>query len=142
MNPQKANAAINFVRNSYVTSLKEMISVSYRLLRTWEELDEKARKETDGGKYPFGMSFDEMLAEMNEWVADIETRFNSLTDYYPTVTVSDLKKILEKLPDDTQIIVGDLDGYYNITSIILPDDDQGYLALTLNVSDNFSTIQF
>lgn len=141
MNPIKSNA-INFVRESYISSLKNMISASSKVLRTWEELDSKARKETDGGKYPFGMSFDELLAEMYEWVVDIETRFNSLTEYHPTVKVSDLKKILESLPDDTQIVVGDLDGFYNITSIILPNDDEGYLALTLNVSDTFSTIQF
>ena len=57
--------------------------------------------------------------------------------------VKDLKAILDKLDDDTYIVIRDEknDWWLNIESVDLPDDD-GSITLTFNPKDNFDNRQF
>jgi hypothetical protein len=58
------------------------------------------------------------------------------------LTVGQLIKALEGLDASTQIVIGDLDGwYYNIDGFHTPSED-GYSALTFNQGDPCNSRQF
>lgn len=58
------------------------------------------------------------------------------------LTVGQLIKALEGLDESTQIVIGDLDGwYYNIDGFHTPSED-GYSALTFNQGDPCNSRQF
>lgn len=58
------------------------------------------------------------------------------------LTVGQLIKALEGLDKSTQIVIGDLDGwYYNIDGFHTPSED-GYSALTFNQGDPCNSRQF
>ena len=58
------------------------------------------------------------------------------------LTVGQLIKALEGLDASTQIVIGDLDGwYYNIDGFHTPSED-GYSALTFNQGDPVNSRQF
>ena len=58
------------------------------------------------------------------------------------LTVGQLVKLLEGLDGNTQIVIGDEDGwYYNIDVLHLPSED-GYTALTFNQGDPCNSRQF
>jgi len=58
--------------------------------------------------------------------------------------VKDLKAILDKLDDDTHIVIRDekSDWWLNIDSLDLPDEDNGNITLTFNPKNNFDNRQF
>ena len=59
-----------------------------------------------------------------------------------SLTVGQLIKALEGLDESTQIVIGDLDGwYYNIDGFHTPSED-GYSALTFNQGDPCNSRQF
>lgn len=58
------------------------------------------------------------------------------------LTVGQLIKALEGLDENTQIVVGDLDGwYYNIDGFHTPSED-GYATLTFSQGDPVNSRQF
>jgi hypothetical protein len=57
------------------------------------------------------------------------------------LTVGELKEILSKQPDDTQIVVAVDDYYQNISAVIEPDNDS-YFAITFEIEDTFDPRQF
>lgn len=58
------------------------------------------------------------------------------------LTVGQLIKALEGLDESTQIVIGDLDGwYYNIDGFHTPSED-GYTALTFSQGDPVNSRQF
>jgi hypothetical protein len=58
------------------------------------------------------------------------------------LTVGQLIKALEGLDKSTQIVIGDLDGwYYNIDGFHTPSED-GYTALTFSQGDPVNSRQF
>lgn len=58
------------------------------------------------------------------------------------LTVGQLIKALEGLDESTQIVIGDLDGwYYNIDGFHTPSED-GYTALTFSQGDPVDSRQF
>jgi hypothetical protein len=58
------------------------------------------------------------------------------------LTVGQLMKALEGLDESTQIVIGDLDGwYYNIDGFHTPSED-GYTALTFSQGDPVNSRQF
>jgi hypothetical protein len=59
-------------------------------------------------------------------------------------TVGDMKKALENLPDDIQIVVGcSCSEWLNLSKDYqLPDEEAGYMALTFFTRDNFDARQF
>ncbi len=58
------------------------------------------------------------------------------------LTVGQLIRVLEGLDPNTQIVIGDLDGwYYNIDGFHTPSED-GYTALTFSQGDPVNSRQF
>lgn len=58
------------------------------------------------------------------------------------LTVGQLMKALEGLEESTQIVIGDLDGWYNnIDGFHTPSED-GYTALTFSQGDPVNSRQF
>ena len=59
-------------------------------------------------------------------------------------TVGDMKKALEGLSDDIQIVVGcSCSEWLNLSKEYqLPDEEAGYMALTFFTRDNFDARQF
>lgn len=57
------------------------------------------------------------------------------------LTVGELKAILAKYSDDTQIVTTDEEWYLNISRVIEPDNDS-YFAITLETSNTFDARQF
>lgn len=58
------------------------------------------------------------------------------------LTVGQLMKALEGLEESTQIVIGDLDGWYNnIDGFHTPSED-GYTALTFSQGDPVDSRQF
>lgn len=65
----------------------------------------------------------------------------------PTLTIGMLRQVTAAWPDDTQIVVAredddERDGYLNIDTVVLPDEERGYLAITLYPVDTFDPRQF
>ncbi len=59
------------------------------------------------------------------------------------LTVGQLIKVLEDLDKSTQIVIGDLDGWYNnIEGFHKPSEDNGYLALTFTQGEPVNPLQF
>lgn len=59
------------------------------------------------------------------------------------LTVGKLLKTLEGLDEDTQIVIGDLDGWYNnIEGFHIPNEEDGYIALTFVQGEPVNPLQF
>jgi hypothetical protein len=63
------------------------------------------------------------------------------------LTVGDMRKALDGLSDDTQILVGCGDAettfdWANLKLYSLPNEDDGIFALTLEIVDNYDGRQF
>lgn len=65
-------------------------------------------------------------------------------DQIKPFTVGDMKKALEGLSDDTQIIIGgdDFDWANLSLEYKQPDENEGYLGLTFFIKDDFDPRQF
>ena len=128
-------------RKDFLRYLDAFYNASVALSMAWDKLDEEANALTDGGKYPFLESFDELTFLVADWVDDLEEKFKAIQEFYPTITVKELSEYLGRLDDDTQVVIGAEDGkYYNIIST--DGVDENYQALTLNTKDTFDTRQF
>jgi hypothetical protein len=67
-------------------------------------------------------------------------------------TVGDLRKVIEGLPEDTQILIGSpesatadwyLSDWFNVShNVVRPDIDPEYSALTFYLSDDYDSRQF
>jgi len=57
------------------------------------------------------------------------------------LTVGELKELLSKHSDSTQIVVANDDWFANISEIIEPDNDS-YFAITIFTKDDFDARQF
>jgi len=75
--------------------------------------------------------------------------FAEYLDSIHPFTVADMKRALEGLPDNTQILFGVPVGtnlnndWYNVKQdFIRPDQDTDYSALTFFISDNYDSRQF
>jgi hypothetical protein len=81
-----------------------------------------------------------MNAEMEKLLNEMIQKINSIEPF----TVGDMKKALENLPDDIQIVVGcSCSEWLNLSKEYqLPDEEAGYMALTFFTRDNFDARQF
>ena len=129
------------IRNKFISSGYDFLSKGIAFLDVWYELDEKANDLTQGRKYPFDQSFDEVLANFHSWISEMQKEIHSLP---PTITVKDLKSILESIDEDTQVVVRDEenDGWLNIVEVENPNEESGMFTLTFHTKDNFDTRQF
>ena len=57
------------------------------------------------------------------------------------LTVGELKELLSKHSDSTQIVVAQDDWYVNISEVVEPDNDS-YFAITFYTTDDFDARQF
>lgn len=128
-------------RENFIQQIDKCWSEMYKLLLRWEELEEDDHDDI-AEDYPLQESYDEWLCEFAKWIDTIKEKFTN--EFKPTLTVAQLKKIIEKLDDHTQIVIAkpDNDWWLNIHALEMPDEEKGTLALVLYTKDNFSTIQF
>jgi hypothetical protein len=131
------------IRKNFIEAARNLWKPFVELTTAWHELSFEDNIETSKG-YPFAGSFDEWTYSYSEWFNDLDQKFSIQTEgFHPTITVKDLKAILDKLDDDTHIVIRDekCDWWLNIESVDLPDDD-GSITLTFNPKDNFDNRQF
>lgn len=130
-------------RKVFMKNVKAMLEPMYELLLSWEQLSSNDNDETSVD-IPFSQSFDEFYAEYVNWAWNLNQKFLPKTEiFYPTMTVGDMKKILEVLDDSVQIVIDNEkeSWWLNIYKVELPDGD-GMFTLTLHPKDNFDTRQF
>ena len=58
------------------------------------------------------------------------------------LTVGELKEILAKHSEDTQIVVADSSWYLNINEVMEVNEDEGMFAITLFTNNDFDPRQF
>jgi hypothetical protein len=81
-----------------------------------------------------------MDKEIENALVEMFTKLDSIKPF----TVGDMKKALEGLSDDTQIIIGgDTFDWANLSlEYKQPDENEGYLGLTFFIKDDFDPRQF
>ena len=57
------------------------------------------------------------------------------------LTVGELKELLSKHSDSTQIVIAKDDWYVNVNEVVEPDNDS-YFAITFYTTDDFDARQF
>lgn len=93
--------------------------------------------------YPFDHSLDEVVAETYEWLESIIKAMDIRNKTYkPTITVGELKNILNQMPNDLQVTIYDEKeaAWLNIESVSFPDE-QSFATLVLNAQHTFSIFQ-
>ena len=131
-------------RKNFIEAAKNLWKPFVELSLAWNELSFEDNIETSIG-YPFSGSFDEWTYSYSEWFNNLDQKFSIQTEgFHPTITVKDLKAILDKLDNDIQIVINDEKNswWLNIESLDLPDEDNGSFTLTFNPKDTFDTRQF
>ena len=132
------------IRKNFIEAARNLWKPFVELTTAWHELSFEDNTETSIG-YPFSGSFDEWIYSYSEWLNRLDEKFSLRTEgFHPTIMVKDLKAILDKLDDDTHIVIRDekSDWWLNIDSLDLPDEDNGSITLTFNPKDNFDNRQF
>ena len=81
-----------------------------------------------------------MNAEQKKSLNEMIQKINSIDPF----TVGDMKKALEGLSDQMQIVIGcSCSEWLNLShDYQLPDEEAGYMALTFFTRDNFDARQF
>ena len=131
-------------RKEFIKAAGNLWTPLMELTMAWEKLSNEDNGETSVN-YPFNGSFDEWTYEYANWFDKLSEKFRLQTDEFnPTITVKQLKEILNAIDDDTQIVVKDKnnDWWLNIDEVQLPDEDDGNFTLTFYTKDNFDTRQF
>lgn len=141
MNTQKqtlTNARKNFIDKT-MEAKKSLLDI----LIAYDDLTQEDNEKT-AENYPFGGSFDEWLAEYDNWIDTLINQFfPTEKTYFPTITIRELKELLNQLNDDTQIVVSDeKNGWWlNIHKVEFPNEDEGMFTLTFHTKDNFCGTQ-
>lgn len=134
------------MRTEVEVFLEQIVKVGSELTKLyncWEELD-MDESDTASEGYPFKQDLLEFIADYWNWYYQARDNFaKQVLTFKPTLTVSDLKKILDSFSDDTQIVVAKEGGddWLNITELEIPDGESMF-TLTLHTKDNFNTWQF
>ena len=55
----------------FLKRLDSFVVAMEDLMEAWEQLDADDMAETDGGKYPFQLAFDELYYQVAEWSDDL-----------------------------------------------------------------------
>lgn len=131
-------------RKEFIDAAGSLWTPLMKLTMAWEQLSAEDNGETSVN-YPFTGSFDEWIYEYANWMNNLIEKFLLQTNnFQPTITVKQLKAILNQIDDDTQIVVSNQDKswWLNITEVEMPNEDDGMFTLTLHTKDNFDTRQF
>jgi hypothetical protein len=130
-------------QTEFIKSANTLTRSLYDLLIKWQDLETKDEN-LACEDYPFNESLDEVWARTSNWNEDLIERFQKSNEFSPTITVKDLKKVLELISEDIQVVVRDdkNDWWLNITEVELPDEDNGCFTMTFHTQNNFDTRQF
>ena len=84
-----------------------------------------------------------MNAEMENALVQMFTKLDAIKPF----TVGEMKKALEGLADDTQILIGGTDKCsFDWANLSLdyeqPNEDEGFMALTFYIKDDYDARQF
>jgi len=84
-----------------------------------------------------------MHAEMESALVQMFTKLDAIKPF----TVGEMKKALEGLADDTQILIGGTDKCsFDWANLSLdyeqPNEDEGFMALTFYIKDDYDARQF
>jgi hypothetical protein len=134
----------HIVRKQFIEAAGALWEPIMKLTHAWEKLTTEDNG-TTAEKYPFNGSFDDWAYQYAGWFDHIAEKFVIQTeDFSPTITVKELKAILNTISEDTQVVVRDdkNDWWLNITEVELPDEDNGCFTITFNTQNNFDTRQF
>lgn len=113
----------------------------YNIVTAYEGLSPEENAKT-AINYPFTSSFDEWCYEYDIWCETVKSKFFPEKEYYPTITVKEMRDILNVLPDDDQITIQTEGWWMNIKTVLKPTEDNGLSSLVLVPNDNFDTRQF
>lgn len=131
-------------RKEFIDAVGNLWTPLMKLTMAWEQLSVEDNSETSVN-YPFTGSFDEWIYEYANWMNHLIEKFLVQTNnFQPTITVKQLKTILNQIDDDIQIVVANQDKswWLNIDSVELPDEDNGSFTLTFHTRNDFDTRQF
>lgn len=128
-------------QSNFIKSANNVTKSLYDLLIKWQELDAND-EELACEEYPFDESLDDMWANVSHWEEQLLNKFKKTNDFHPTITVGDMKKILENADDEDQIVIWDerQQWWLNIASVEFPNKEDTY-TIILNPKDNFDTRQ-
>lgn len=133
---------ITVEQKDFLDNLNNSYHYLHRTLMAWEKLSEEDN-DSMGDNFPFPMSFDEWLNEFGLWIETVDKIFNNrYHNFHPTITVGELKKILDDFDDDIAIVTASENGFWwrNIDSVELPDDESMF-TITFHTKDTFTTTQ-
>ena len=131
---------MNDKQKDFYQSVDNLTAPLLNLLYDYEKLDSISNEETSIN-YPFRSSYDEWFLEFINWKNTLYDRwFSGVSHHSPTITVGELKNIIDDLPDSTQITVQSKDWWLNITECQKPDND-GMFTLNFTTSDTFNPSQ-
>jgi hypothetical protein len=91
-------------QTEFIKSANTLTRSLYDLLIKWQDLETKDEN-LACEDYPFNESLDEVWARTSNWNEDLIEKFQKSNKFSPTITVKDLKNILELLSDDVQVVV-------------------------------------
>lgn len=138
------------IRNNYIAR-KEFIEAAgnlwnplMKLTIAWEQLSSEDNGETSVN-YPFTGSFDEWIYDYANWMNNLAEKFLlQTTNFKPTITVKQLKELLNTIDEDTQVVVANEEKswWLNITEVEMPNENDGMFTLTLHTKNDFDTRQF
>lgn len=134
----------DIVRKQFIQAAGALWEPIMNLTHAWEKLSTEDNGKTSE-KYPFNGSFDEWIYEYATWFDNLSENFTLKTKgFKPTITVKELKEILNTVDDDIQVVVSDSRNVWwlNIIEVELPDEDNGSYTLTFHTKDDFDTRQF
>lgn len=127
-------------QKDFINSVENLITPLINLMVAYESIDDKSNYDTSFD-YPFTGSFDEWFHEFLSWRDSLYKKWVAgITEYSPTITVGDIKRLISNLPDHTQITVQKDDGWLNITEAQIPDNES-FFTIVFKTEDNFSTRQ-
>lgn len=128
-------------QTEFIKSANKLTNAFHDLLIKWHTLDSKD-DQLACIDYPFGESLEDVWATVSEWNENIIKNFKESNNFSPTITVGQMKKVLDGLDDDEQIVIWDEQKMWwlNIGSVDIPDQENLF-TLVLYPKDTFDTRQ-
>lgn len=129
-------------QTEFIKSANKLTNAFHDLLIKWHTLDSEDDQLACIG-YPFGESLEDVWASVSQWSEGIIKNFKESNHFSPTITVRQMKKVLDGLEDDEQIVIWDEQKMWwlNIGSVDVPDQENLF-TLVLYPKDTFDTRQF